>query len=66
MFPAVLVFILEFGALALLTMVTTSDPGFIPKGPNSVQLPTSSPTSNNSDRYSDYMCAMLTLYHNLA
>lgn len=40
--------------LALLYLVTTTDPGFIPKGPDAPQLPAASPPAHTAQRYSNY------------
>ena len=57
MLLASVVFILESAALVLLFTVTTADPGFIPRGPRAAHLPANSLSSDNSERYSTYMCA---------
>lgn len=43
--------------LALLYLVTTTDPGFIPKGPDAAELPAASQPGHVAGRYCNYRCA---------
>ena len=54
---SIAVILVATGGLALLYLVTTTDPGFIPKGPEAAQVTASRQPGCKAERYSNYRCA---------